>query len=388
MNRILTVSSGKGGVGKTSISLNLAIQLARLGHKTCVFDADLGLANINILLGIHPEHDISDVIFHGKPLRDIIIRHDDGIDILPGSSGVQEVANLDAGQLEILLHTFAEIEAYDFLIFDTAAGISRNVIPFCLASSEVVVVISPEPTSLTDAYALLKVLSLNGFSGRIKVIVNQCKNAALAKTVYKKFKSAVNQYLDVNVAALGLIYLDDRVSEAVKQQRPLLTLFPEAKASQCIRNITERLLEEGPEDFAAADMMTFWRRCLTLISGPLKLPGAGRADAVYLKRKTEQAEESVAKASGGRAENGVNPDADEEKLSGVLTMNGPLVEMMAGLTDSITALTEELQLFRKAVEGNGNGFQTGSSASNDRVVTTGGKIKLDLEKFLKHRSAG
>ncbi len=388
MNRILTVSSGKGGVGKTSISLNLAIQLARLGHKTCVFDADLGLANINILLGIHPEHDISDVIFHGKPLRDIIIRHEDGIDILPGSSGVQEVANLDAGQLEILLSTFSEIEEYDFLIFDTAAGISRNVIPFCLASSEVVVVISPEPTSLTDAYALLKVLSLNGFSGKIKVIVNQCKSAAIAKTVYRKFKSAVKQYLDVNVAALGLIYLDDRVSEAVKEQRPLLTLFPEAKASQCIKNISERLLEERPEDFAAADMMTFWRRCLTLISGPLKLPGADGADTVHLKRKTEQAEESEAKASGRRTENGINPQAGGEKLPGALNVDGPLVEMVAGLTVSITALTEELQLFRKAVEDNSKGFQAGPSVVNDRVVTTGGKVKLDLEKFVKLRNAG
>ena len=164
MTRTITITSGKGGVGKTNLSLNLALELARLGHHTCLFDADFGTANVNILLGISPRYDIKDVISKDKVLNEIIIAEGEKIDLLPGSSGVEEMANLSSEQIDGLLSSMSAMEEYDYLLIDTAAGISKNVVSFCLASSEVVLVITHEPTSLTDAYALLKVLAANDFN--------------------------------------------------------------------------------------------------------------------------------------------------------------------------------------------------------------------------------
>ena len=158
MPRIITVTSGKGGVGKTNITTNLSLHLAAMGFNPCILDADLGLANINILLGINPEHTLKDVINNNFKLSDIIIKDYNGIDIIPGSSGIEDMANIGQGSLDKLIESFSPINAYDFLFIDTAAGISSDIISFCLASNEIIIVITPEPTSLTDAYALLKVL--------------------------------------------------------------------------------------------------------------------------------------------------------------------------------------------------------------------------------------
>ncbi|MEI6127929.1 MAG: AAA family ATPase, partial [Pseudomonadota bacterium] len=191
MTRIITVTGGKGGVGKTNISINLALILSKLGSKVCLFDADLGLANINILLGLYPEYDLEDVILSNKSIHDIIIKNYQGIDIIPGSSGVEKLANLSGESLDRLIESFSTIDDYDYFIFDTSAGISRNVISFCLAASDVLLVITPEPTSLTDAYALLKILCFNGFTGSVKIIVNQCRNTSAASAAYTKLRDAV-----------------------------------------------------------------------------------------------------------------------------------------------------------------------------------------------------
>ena len=134
MARTITVTSGKGGVGKTNLSTNLSLHLAALGHRTCVFDADLGLANINILLGLYPEHTLEDVILNEQPLSSIIIRNHLGIDIIPGSSGVEKIANIDSEHVDALIKSFSLLEDYDFLLFDTSAGVSKNVVSFCLSS--------------------------------------------------------------------------------------------------------------------------------------------------------------------------------------------------------------------------------------------------------------
>ena len=133
MTRTITITSGKGGVGKTNISVNVALHLASLGYRTCLFDADLGLANINILLGLSPEYNLEDVISDRHSLQDIIIRNYKGIDIIPGSSGVEEMANLESDQVDHLIQSFSELDGYDFLLFDTSAGVSRNVLAFCLS---------------------------------------------------------------------------------------------------------------------------------------------------------------------------------------------------------------------------------------------------------------
>jgi flagellar biosynthesis protein FlhG len=271
MTRAITITSGKGGVGKTNISLNIALQLASLGHKICLFDADLGLANINILLGIRPTYDINDLVQGKQRLADVLISAQ-GIDILPGSSGVEELANLQPDKLATLLKELTLLASYDYLFFDTSAGIAKNVIAFCLSCPETLVVITPEPTSLTDAYALLKVLAANDYKGSIKVVINQCPDMQTAKKVYKRFKDAVDQFIGLPMEALGVVYKDSKVTEAVGRQIPFLKLFPESIASKCIRKITERLLANQPEKFDQK-ITNFWEKCLNFMSIPLELSG-------------------------------------------------------------------------------------------------------------------
>ncbi|NVL91031.1 MAG: HDOD domain-containing protein, partial [Desulfobacterales bacterium] len=290
MTRTITITSGKGGVGKTTISLNLAMHLATLGYRTCLFDADLGLANVNILLGLYPEYNLEDVILYQRDLEDVIIRDYEGIDIIPGSSGVERIANLEADQIEHLTQSFSKLDGYDFLLFDTSAGISKNVISFCLASPEVILIITPEVASLTDAYALLKILCLNGFKGLVRIVVNQCKSTSVARHVYSKFKQVVKKYLFIDVVPLGIIFQDPNVEEAVKKQQALVLLYPESNASKCIKSIVKRLAEDRPADLEPSGMSLFWTRTLKLITEPLKLTAKKKEEKEIAGKASRQAQ--------------------------------------------------------------------------------------------------
>lgn len=273
MTRTITITSGKGGVGKTNLSLNLALQLASLGKRTCLFDADFGTANVNILLGLSPRYDIKDVIIADKELADIVIAENKNLDILPGSSGVEEMANLKPRQLGKLLDALATMADYDFLVVDTAAGISKNVVSFCLAASEVVLVITHEPTSLTDAYALLKVLAANGYKGTAKVVVNRCHDSSHARITFATFKNAVAQHLHLKVAALGLVLEDSKMVEAIRLQEPFLRKFPDSQTAKCFHLIATRLLE-NKDGITGADLDSFWRTTLETMTSPLSIPVA------------------------------------------------------------------------------------------------------------------
>ena len=274
MTRTITITSGKGGVGKTNISVNLALHLAALGHRTCLFDADLGLANVNTLLGLYPDYNLEDVILSRCDLEDMIMRNYQGIDIIHGSSGVERMASLEAGQIGHVIDSFSELHGYDFLLFDTSAGVSKNVVSFCLASSEVIVVITPDLTSLTEAYALLRILCLNGFKGTVKIVVNQCKGTSIAGLAYAKFKEIVEGYLPVDLVLLGTIVQDPKVEEAVKQRKAFTLLYPESNASECVKGIAQRLVENQPEDLEpSSGMFLFWTKCLKRLTSPLKLTG-------------------------------------------------------------------------------------------------------------------
>lgn len=379
MTRAIAITSGKGGVGKTNISLNVALQLSTLGHKVCLFDADLGLANINILLGIRPAHDILDLVHNKKTLSDVLVSTH-GIDILPGSSGVEELANMDPAILAELLTSLSHLASYDYLLFDTSAGIAKNVIAFCLSCPETLVVITPEPTSLTDAYALLKVLAANNYKGSIKVVINQCSDIKTAKAVYKRFKDAVTQYISISIEVLGVVYKDTKVTDAVSRQVPFLKLFPDTIASKCIKKITERLLENRPEKFDQ-EIVSFWKRCLNFMTNPLELTGTKTPPAAIQvtenveisQPKTETKTAPETNVKGPQDSAGFNPDQ-------------PLALLAKSIAEGIEAISNELKEIRKELQAghkrNGNASQQ-TTDSNKKMQTNTKPIVLDLEGYIK-----
>lgn len=263
MAKVLTVASGKGGVGKTSISLNLSLALADAGHRVCLFDADLGLANVNILTGLYPDNGLAQVLDGSHSIKDIMIREYNGIDLIPGSSGVEKLADLTSEQAARLIDAFLELSAYDYFILDTSAGISSQVLSFCRASQEMILAVTPEPTSLTDAYSLLKVLSREASMPRIRVVVNQVQTADEAKKAYAKLKKTAWKFLSVKVTPLGIVARDPNVPIAVVSQIPFLKMFPDTQAARCIRSIALKLVKDAGEDMPVE---VFWDQCLELLS--------------------------------------------------------------------------------------------------------------------------
>ncbi|OGR60114.1 MAG: hypothetical protein A3J80_00875 [Desulfobacula sp. RIFOXYB2_FULL_45_6] len=264
MARIITITSGKGGVGKTGISLNLSLSLAAEGFKVCLFDADLGLANVNILTGLYPEKDLESVISGKFSLNDILIRNYQGIDIIPGSSGVEKLADLTRTETGTLISAFLDLGDYDFFIFDTSAGISPQVLSFCIASHEILLVVTTEPTSLTDAYSMLKVLSKYGYDCPIKVIVNQVVSGRAAQKAYARLKQTVGRFLSAKIEPLGIIAADKNVRASVISQTPFFVLFPDTAASRCISAIAEKLIKNHGKT-GDMPLELFWDNCLSFL---------------------------------------------------------------------------------------------------------------------------
>lgn len=270
MTRVITVTSGKGGVGKTNISANLAIYLAGLGYRTCLFDADLGLANINILLKLYPEHNLKDVILNGMDIQEILIEPFPGMDIIPGSSGVEEMANLDPDQVVRLITEFSKLDTYDYFIIDTAAGVSRDVISFSMAASELVLIITPDPTSLTDAYSLLKILTLNGFNKQVMVIINQSPGLQSAKNALGKIMTTCTRYLSLKLIPIGVLGRDQNVVSAVAKQKPFIVLYPNTSASKSIKKIAENLINKENQDTLTLEIESFWEKCLSFFTKKIR----------------------------------------------------------------------------------------------------------------------
>ena len=224
--RVLAITGGKGGVGKTSLAVNLAIALSRNGSKVCLFDADTGLANINVMLGMHPAYTLEHLFTGEKSIQDIVMEGPEGIQIIPGASGFAQCVELDVGQQQRLVSSVQALEPhYDYMLVDTAAGIAPTVLHFIAASQVAVVVVTPEPTSLTDAFSLVKVLKRRGYRRKIQVVVNMSPNSSQAEKVYRRFSHAVDKYLSLKTEYLGSIWMDESMRTAVTLQRPV-ALFP------------------------------------------------------------------------------------------------------------------------------------------------------------------
>lgn len=229
--RVIAFTSGKGGVGKTSLSVNLAIALARSGSKVCLFDADMGMANVNIMLGITPAHTLEHLFTHEKSIQDILVTGPEGLDIVPGASGFSKCVDLDDEQQQRLVAALSYLEPkYDYLIIDTSAGISSTVLHFVAAAQMAAIVITPEPTSLTDAFSLLKVLRRRGYKRTPQVVVNMTQSAAKAEKIYRRFDAAVKKYIGLSTAYLGYVWMDESIRASVTLQRPV-ALLPEQDPS-------------------------------------------------------------------------------------------------------------------------------------------------------------
>ena len=246
--RVIAVTSGKGGVGKTNIAVNLAFFLTRLRKRTLILDADAGLANIDVILGLTPEYNLYHVLKGEKTFSEAVVKGPGGIMILPASSGITEMAELSAGHKLTLLDGLNDLRSrIDFMFVDTAAGIAGNVMYFNAAAREIIVVVSPEPTSLTDAYALIKVLYQRHAKKRFRLIVNMVKSQDEAKEVYERLSKATDHFLNLTVNYLGHIVSDEKITEAVRRQKAVAELFPDSPAGLCIREIAEKLAAERPE---------------------------------------------------------------------------------------------------------------------------------------------
>ncbi|TLS36649.1 MinD/ParA family protein [Pseudalkalibacillus caeni] len=242
--RVIAVTSGKGGVGKSNFSLNFALSLIQQGKKALIFDMDVGLANIDVLMGLSPEESIISMIEKDLAIEDVIETGANGLQFLSGGSGLASIMKLNDDQLTKILDELGSLQGkVDYIILDTGAGISQENLRFLLASDEVILVINPEPTSITDAYAVVKMLYSKNESIQVKLVVNRCVTEKEGQQTSANFKRAVEQFLRKEIEVLGWIPDDKQVPMAVKQQKPYLLEYPKSDAAVSMNNLVRTYLD-------------------------------------------------------------------------------------------------------------------------------------------------
>ncbi len=264
----IAITSGKGGVGKTNISINLAVSLAKLNKDVLLLDADLGLANVDILLDLHPKKNLSHVLNGDCSIDDIVINGPAGLSILPSASGVTQMADLSSNEQMGLIQVFSELTLpVDILIIDTAAGVSESVISFTRAAHNVVVVVCDEPASITDAYAMIKVLHRDYGIERFQIISNMVRNEHEGQHLHKKISMVCDRFLDVNLHYLGYVPYDDKLKRAVKNQQAVVDLFPGCASAAAFTRIGHRIAAWQAPRQARGDMEYFVERLINASRG-------------------------------------------------------------------------------------------------------------------------
>ncbi len=245
--RVITVTSGKGGVGKSNTAINLAVQLQKLGQRVVILDADFGLANIEIMFGAIPRHNLSDLIYQGMQMKDIITQGPMDIGFISGGSGIAGMANLNRDSLDYIVMKLRELdEMADIVIVDTGAGISDAVLEFLVASGEVLLVTTPEPTSITDSYSLIKALArhpkYSSETTTVKVVANRVRGEQEAEQLFHKLETVVDKYLKIPIEYLGMVPQDEQLARAVMQQMPVSIENPGAKSAMAYEQLAAKLM--------------------------------------------------------------------------------------------------------------------------------------------------
>lgn len=253
--RIIAITSGKGGVGKTNIAVNMAIAYAQLGKKVILIDGDLGMANVNVLLNIVPKSNLLHVITQHKSISDIVLNTEFGIKFIAGANGFSRIANLNESELDFFVKEFSQLSNADIIIIDTGAGISNNVLSFVAAADEVYVVTTPEPTAITDAYGIIKIIAteLPNSEVNMKLLVNRVHSADEGKKISDRIINIAAQFLNFKVEYLGFIYEDSIVTTSVIRQKPFIVESPQSKPAICVKHIVGRIEKtefEQEEGFA------------------------------------------------------------------------------------------------------------------------------------------
>lgn len=256
--RVIAVASGKGGVGKTNVTVNLALALAQAGKDVTIMDADLGLANIDVLLGLHPQQNLSNVIRGECELEEVLVEGPGGIRIIPASSGIKDMAELSPAQHAGLISAFSQLSHnIDVLLVDTAAGISDSVVSFSRAAQEVLVVVCDEPASITDAYALIKLLNRDHGIFRFHILANMVQGPQQGREVYDKLSKVTDRFLDVALDYVGHVPFDEHLQKAVKRQRAVVEAFPRSRAAQAFQNLSKKV-NNWPIPTSAAGHLEFF----------------------------------------------------------------------------------------------------------------------------------
>lgn len=261
--KVISVTSGKGGVGKTNVVVNLAYALTQLGKKVLILDADMGLGNIDVMLGLAPEYNLYHLIHGEKNINEVITPGPGGMKILPAGSGIQELSELTENQKLNLLAELDRIDgSIDVVLVDTAAGISGNVMYFNTAAQDIVVVASPEPTSMTDAYALMKILHTKYGESRFRLLVNMVKDSSEGRDVYRKLSTAADKFLNVSIDYLGHIMQDKFVRLSVRNQRSVVDLYPDSDAGRCYSSLARTVCGWPVRKDIKGNIQFLWRRLM------------------------------------------------------------------------------------------------------------------------------
>lgn len=376
MAKIITLISSTAGVGKTHFGVNLAYRLTTLGHRTCLFNTDSDTSGVYGLLGIHPQRSLVDLIKNRHTVDHIIHRSPAGIDFFPGTPGVEEVPGLKSNEKDRFIRSVLELNAYDYFVLDTFPGLSRNVIAFSKASSTVILVMTPEPSALTDAYLFLKALSGNGFSGPVMVLINKCKNVKTARSAYLKFKGAVETYLPLNIQPLGSIFSDPHVEQAGEAKKPFLALYPETDASKCVDNIVRHIVDKRIVDVAVS---AFWSRFFKEIKQPFQL-------TVERPKNSHEAEHREARETRLKPLDSISEppvrQSNETEGNMVPEVNSRLNQLMG----QINALSQDMEEMKHLIQNRDEpiadpGFNATDNMEWDSMI----RIPLDFDAYVKRR---